>query len=447
MDSADENVGLWRHYLLRYPELIKTFGWGRDAALHHFHGHGWREGKQWYGKQNPPPAPLYVMQTDAPIRLAIACVFKNATFYLKEWIEFHLMVGVERFYLMDHLSSDHPEELLAPYIKSGVVRLQRCNVDFTDDFTAQIQVPFMRRILMECLGKVDWLGLLDVDEFLTPTRPSDFDLRTVLSRHSDKAAVLVNWQNWGSSGVADVQPNDTLMETFVRRSDESEPDNLHVKVIAQPSLIDDVATPWAHAVKPKEGLMACCTDWSATIGAHSTTPVWDELRLTHYCTGTTRYFAKHKAPFYQRYAAHLPQEKKNQICTRATNGYCSKVEDKMAMCKFISHLAPRVLAKKLVVLFVEGGGAGDLSVLGAKRRYGTDLFVVLTGTPNKEEEKKVMDGLERLREGSSHSVNHVIWKDPLAHTQDVLWGILMDRRVKHMDQASYEKVSIRWSRK
>ena len=41
------------------------------------------------------------------VTLAIAAIFRDEAPYLKEWIEFHRAVGVERFYLFDNLSTDH----------------------------------------------------------------------------------------------------------------------------------------------------------------------------------------------------------------------------------------------------------------------------------------------------------------------------------------------------
>ena len=38
-----------------------------------------------------------------------------------EWIEFHRLVGVERFFLYDNGSTDDHREVLAPYVEEGIV--------------------------------------------------------------------------------------------------------------------------------------------------------------------------------------------------------------------------------------------------------------------------------------------------------------------------------------
>jgi len=56
--------------------------------------------------------------------LSICGIYRDEAFYLREWIEFHRLVGVERFYLYDNFSEDNHREVLAPYIESGIVVLR-----------------------------------------------------------------------------------------------------------------------------------------------------------------------------------------------------------------------------------------------------------------------------------------------------------------------------------
>ncbi len=42
---------------------------------------------------------------------------------LREWIEFHRLQGVERFYLYDNGSTDDTEEVVRPYVEEGIAEL------------------------------------------------------------------------------------------------------------------------------------------------------------------------------------------------------------------------------------------------------------------------------------------------------------------------------------
>jgi len=53
--------------------------------------------------------------------LSIVAIAKNEGIYFKEWIEYHRLVGVEKFYIYDNESSDCTKDILQPYIDKGVV--------------------------------------------------------------------------------------------------------------------------------------------------------------------------------------------------------------------------------------------------------------------------------------------------------------------------------------
>ena len=62
-------------------------------------------------------------QTEKKYKVSICAIFKNEAFYLKEWLEFNHLVGVEHFYMYNNKSEDRFEAVLEPYIKKGLVTL------------------------------------------------------------------------------------------------------------------------------------------------------------------------------------------------------------------------------------------------------------------------------------------------------------------------------------
>ena len=53
--------------------------------------------------------------------LAVAAILKCEGPYLKEWLDYHLVAGVDHFYLYDNDSPDNQREVAEPYIKAGLV--------------------------------------------------------------------------------------------------------------------------------------------------------------------------------------------------------------------------------------------------------------------------------------------------------------------------------------
>ena len=56
-------------------------------------------------------------------KASLCLIFKDEAPYLKEWLEYHLLIGIDHFYLYNNNSSDNYLEVLGPYIEDGTVTL------------------------------------------------------------------------------------------------------------------------------------------------------------------------------------------------------------------------------------------------------------------------------------------------------------------------------------
>ncbi len=110
--------------------------------------------------------------------LSVCAIFKNEFLHLKEWIEYHRLVGVDHFYLYDTKSGDRYLEILNPYIKRGIVTLINWHeyTGYQDENTVFIwslttQVAAYENAVKVLAGKdTKWLVFLDVGEFLVPAQ-------------------------------------------------------------------------------------------------------------------------------------------------------------------------------------------------------------------------------------------------------------------------------------
>ena len=53
--------------------------------------------------------------------LSFVTNFKNEQAYLKEWLDYHIQVGVDHFYLFNQDGSEESRKILAPYEQAGYV--------------------------------------------------------------------------------------------------------------------------------------------------------------------------------------------------------------------------------------------------------------------------------------------------------------------------------------
>lgn len=91
--------------------------------------------------------------------VSICAIFKNEEKFLKEWIEYHLMIGVEHFYLYDNNSEDNYDEVLAPYIEKGVVEVKLWKEDHA-------QMKAYKDFYENRRNETKWVSFLDIDEFV-----------------------------------------------------------------------------------------------------------------------------------------------------------------------------------------------------------------------------------------------------------------------------------------
>jgi len=138
------------------------------------------------------------------MKISIISQFRDEAKYLKEWIEFHLLVGVDNFYLTNHLSVDNYLEVLQPYIDKGIVKitdlLKDANVGENSFKNEQILLNYSMPIINKHINESDsdWFIFLNVDEFLYPTKENNLK-DIIIKFDSNVGQIGVNWRLMGNS--------------------------------------------------------------------------------------------------------------------------------------------------------------------------------------------------------------------------------------------------------
>ncbi len=125
-------------------------------------------------------------------KISICAIFKNEALYLKEWIEYHKIVGVEHFYLYNNNSEDNYQEVLKPYIEKGIVTL-------TEWPQNQAQMQCYHDAFDKYKDDTEWLTFIDIDEFIVPNTTNN--IYDFLKPYQNKRPVIiVYWKIFGTSG-------------------------------------------------------------------------------------------------------------------------------------------------------------------------------------------------------------------------------------------------------
>jgi Glycosyltransferase family 92 len=150
--------------------------------------------------------------------LSVCAVYRNEGPYLREWIEFHRLVGVERIYLYNNRSTDDHREAVAPYADDGFVVAH----EWPDVLPPNVVVGEAAQcaVYQDCIlrhgGETRWIAFIDLDEFLFS--PTGTALPDMLHEYERWPGVGVNWAQYGTSGHR-TRPDGLVIENFVRRAD------------------------------------------------------------------------------------------------------------------------------------------------------------------------------------------------------------------------------------
>ena len=224
--------------------------------------------------------------------MAVGAIFKDEAPYLKEWIEYHKLLGAEHFFLYNNESSDHYLEILNPYIAKGTVELFDWN---EPDFQFSGQKKAYWDCIQKARGRVKWLAILDVDEYIVPKLE---DSITALLSNYDRPEVgglCINWQMFGTNNVAKIEKNELLIERLTLKAVENYPENLHVKSIVRPERV--VEPPHVHYFEYQPGCYHVDTNGEQLPpGSRTTTVVVDKAQINHYWTKDEHFFFNKKVP-------------------------------------------------------------------------------------------------------------------------------------------------------
>jgi tetratricopeptide (TPR) repeat protein len=157
--------------------------------------------------------------------LSLCLICKDENDYLPEWLDYHILMGVDRFYIYDNESQVSLRESLADYIERG--------------WAVVVDIPGKAMQLhaydhcLQTFGYLTfWMGFIDTDEFLVPkTSP---DLKELLKGYEQYAGLAVSSLFFGSSGHQ-TRPTVGQISAYTRRTHATFKENEMVKSIIQPS--------------------------------------------------------------------------------------------------------------------------------------------------------------------------------------------------------------------
>ncbi len=239
--------------------------------------------------------------------LSVCAIYLDEGPYLREWIEFHKLVGVERFFLYDNSSTDDHREQLAPYVADGTVVIHHWPL-------RPGQLPAYEHCLAEHGRSSRWIAFIDLDEFLfSPTRAP---LTEILPDYDHHPAVAANWVMFGTSGHR-TKPPGLVLESYHLRKDYPAGAIEHVKCIVDPARTVRCIGP--HSFVYRDGFAATEQHLPLDKPPYGFAPVSIErLRVNHYARKSEEEYARklargHAHPVEVDHAPHTRDRRERKL--------------------------------------------------------------------------------------------------------------------------------------
>ncbi len=226
--------------------------------------------------------------------LVVCAVFRNDARFLREWIEFHRLVGADKFVLFDNHSVDDFRSVLRPYVESGIVSLHRLpRVRASYPFYRALQLRAYDACVDRYRERARWIACIDPDEFLNPQEgDSVVDLLRDFEVHP---ALAVHWVMFGPSGHV-LRPDSLVLDAYTACAAGG---SHRVKVIVDPRRTRRFLSP--HHAEYVAGEPAVNEQGVPVPGGEASPPTVARIRINHY-------FTRSVEDFLEKYVANDGQK-------------------------------------------------------------------------------------------------------------------------------------------
>ena len=299
-------------------------------------------------------------KTQPKLNVALIAIGRQENRYAREWVEYHLTLGVEHIYILDNNreGEEHFEAVLSEFIDSGKVTIE----NYRDKPLAMLKA--YTEVYNRHKDQHDWLGFIDFDEFLDIRKG---DLNTFLADRKSNC-VLVNWECYGDNGrtkytdapVQERFPEPLPHPLYVQYTDHAE--NEHVKSFVRGGLADVKFTATPHVPTGCEtyelanGLTAACDSYAASPFQEFNDSV---AVLKHYITKTAEEWVEKirrggvDIPYAQWHAAYVSRFFKYNEHTAAKEKILAQLFEKVVA--IVHYNTPELTEATILSLRKHGG--------------------------------------------------------------------------------------------
>ena len=157
-------------------------------------------------------------------KVAICAIVRNENRYLREWIEWHKGLGVEKFFIYDngHGNDENPRDVIGDNPQVVIMDWR--------DRDGNTQCEAYDECYREHGSEFDWMGFIDIDEFVQSEMPLPDVLNTLQAD-----VVAFSWRMMTDNGLVHYDPR-PVQERFTQPAEDLKPESQFVKSFVRGSI-------------------------------------------------------------------------------------------------------------------------------------------------------------------------------------------------------------------
>jgi len=211
--------------------------------------------------------------------LSLCLIIKDENSYLQEWLDYHILLGVEHFWVYDNESTVPVAETLKSYIQSGWVTVNCIE-------GRKMQLAAYDHCIQTYGLHSKWIGFIDTDEFIVLREAKS--LREYLLSFEPYGGLAISSLFFGSGGNK-TRPAGGQIAGYLFRTSEQFWQNRLVKMIIQPEKVLYPISPHSFLFN---GSNYCVNEAGWRVDAQQYPCHIDNIQVNHYFTRSDEEWAK-----------------------------------------------------------------------------------------------------------------------------------------------------------
>ncbi|WP_419787359.1 glycosyltransferase family 92 protein [Pseudodesulfovibrio sp.] len=197
---------------------------------------------------------------------AVVCaIAKDEDFGLREWVDYHLMIGFDKIFLFDNESRTPVRDILRDYVDAGVVAV-------SDIAGHGVQLSAYASFVAQFRETAEWAAFIDVDEFIVPKDCGR--IADLLDRYDEFGGLGISWKVFGSCGYVS-RPDRPVTEAYDRVLSR----DTHIKTIVRLRDVAKVCSPHHFEFK---GDRCCVNEHGVPVLGPESYHTSETVQVNHY---------------------------------------------------------------------------------------------------------------------------------------------------------------------